>query len=280
MDQNNREEAEKFTRLLRVVRELRLQCPWDREQTIESLAKHLLEEAYEALDEIERGDAHALAIELGDLLSQILFITVIAEESERFSIAAMLSAAADKLIRRHPHIYPDPATGGTAPGDAGESANLRKTLSVAEVLETWSRIKEEERRSEGKNSALDGIARAMPALMRAEKLGVRARQAGMDWPNLPAVLAKVREELAETEEALARGDHTAVAAELGDLMLALANAPRFVGHEAEETLRKACDKFVARFSSAEQLAAARGLELKRLSNEQLDSLWQEAKRVK
>ncbi|MGH8012394.1 MAG: nucleoside triphosphate pyrophosphohydrolase [Candidatus Binataceae bacterium] len=261
MDHYNHDVAVQFTRLLGIVRELRVRCPWDREQTIESLSRHLIEEAYEALDEIASGNAHALADELGDLLSQILFIALIAQESRRFSITAMISAASDKLIRRHPHVYSD-----------------TKAESVGEVIENWRRIKAQERREAGKTSALDGIARALPALMRAEKIGVRARQAGMDWPNLQAVLAKVREELAETEEALARGDESAVAAELGDTMLALANAPRFVGHDAEETLRRACDKFVIRFGAVEQIAAERGLELAQLSGEQVESVWQEAKR--
>ncbi|MGH7934352.1 MAG: nucleoside triphosphate pyrophosphohydrolase [Candidatus Binataceae bacterium] len=251
-----------FSRLLEIVRELRVRCPWDREQTLQGLSKHLIEEAYEAANEIERDDSPALADELGDLLAQTLFASVIAEETRRFRVIEMIAGAADKLVRRHPHVY----------GDA-------KAESVGEVLENWSRIKQEERRRAGKTSALDGVARALPALMRAEKLGARARQAGMDWPDIGAVLAKVREELEEAEAALARGDRDAVVEELGDMMLALANAPRFVDQSAEETLRRACDKFIARFAAVERLIAARGLDLKRLAPAEIESLWQEAKRL-
>jgi len=254
--------AVQFTRLLHVVRELRQRCPWDREQTIASLGKHIVEEAYEALDAVAGTDARAIADELGDLFSQVLFAGVIAEEEGRFRLSEMIELAADKLIRRHPHVY----------GDV--EAN-----SAGEVVANWDRIKREERKNAGAVSALDGIARALPALMRAEKLGSRARQAGMDWADIHDVLAKVREEMDEVEGALARNDTDAATVELGDMLLALANAPRFIGHSAEETLRRSCDKFTARFKIVERLAAARGLELVRLSAAELESLWQEAKRL-
>jgi ATP diphosphatase len=262
MDARNAEDAVRaFARLLQTVRELRARCPWDREQTLESLAPHLIEEAYEALDEVERHDTEALAGELGDLFSQILSLAVIAEESHKFSPARMISLAADKLIRRHPHVY-------------GEV----KAESVGQVLENWGRIKAQERAAAGKTSALDGVAHALPALMRAEKLGLRARQAGMDWNGAAEVLAKVREELTEAEAALARGDEAAAVEELGDMMLAIANAPRFLGYNAEDTLRRACGKFVERFTALERLVAARGLELRKLSADQIEAIWQELKR--
>lgn len=153
--------AAQFTRLLEVVRELRRQCPWDREQTIASLGKHVIEEAYEALDAINRADARAIADELGDLLSQVLFAGVIAEEEGRFRLAAMIEWATDKLVRRHPHVY-----GQVDAKTAGQ------------VVANWNRIKHDERKRAGAVSALDGIANALPALMRAEKLGARA--AGRD----------------------------------------------------------------------------------------------------
>ena len=253
--------AGQFMRLAETVRELRLRCPWDREQSIASLGKHLIEEAYEVLDAIESGDQHALGDELGDLTAQILAIGVIAEEQERMRLAGIFQAAADKLIRRHPHVYGDTAA-----------------ATAAEVVENWNRIKQSERREAGAASALDGVARALPALMRAEKLGSRARQAGMDWRDIHDVLAKVREEMDEVEGALASNDADAAAAELGDMLLALANAPRFVGHNAEETLRRACDKFAGRFGMVERMARERGLELAAMSPAAIDALWQEAKR--
>ncbi len=176
---------------------MRQRCPWDREQSIASLGKHLVEEAYEALDAIERDDTGAIVDELGDLISQVLAIAVIGEEQQRFRVAQLFQWAADKLVRRHPHVYAD-ATAATS----------------AEVIENWNRIKQDERKSAGATSALDGIARAMPALARAEKLGSRARQAGMDWHDIHDVLAKVREEMDEVEGALAeqryrrRGERT------------------------------------------------------------------------
>jgi MazG family protein len=241
--------------------ELRRRCPWDREQTIATLGQHLVEEAYEALDAIERNDTQAIIDELGDVVAQVLAIAVIAEEEQRFRIADLFQWAADKLVRRHPHVY-----GGV------------EAETSAEVVDNWNRIKQEERAKAGATSALDGIARAMPALARAEKLGSRARQAGMDWHDIHGVLGKVREEMDEVEGALAANDTEAAAGELGDMLLALANAPRFIGHSAEETLRHACDKFALRFAAVERIAASRGLDLKQMTPEEIDALWNEAKR--
>jgi tetrapyrrole methylase family protein / MazG family protein len=253
--------GDEFARLLTVLRELRQQCPWDREQTIASLGKNLVEEAYESLDAIERDDTSAIVDELGDLLAQVLAIAVIGEEQNRFRIAELFQWAADKLVRRHPHVYGDTAA-----------------TTSAEVLDNWNRIKQEERKNAGATSALDGIAKSMPALARAEKLGSRARQAGMDWHDIHDVLAKVREEMDEVEGALAENDTEAAAGELGDMLLALANAPRFIDHNAEETLRRACDKFAGRFAAVERIAEARGLDLKQLRPDEIDALWNEAKR--
>jgi MazG family protein len=252
---------QEFARLLTVLRELRQRCPWDREQSIASLGQHLVEEAYEALDAIERDDTQAIIDELGDLISQVLAIAVNGEEQQRFRVAQLFQWAADKLVRRHPHVYAD-ATAATS----------------AEVIANWNRIKQDERSSAGATSALDGIARAMPALARAEKLGSRARQAGMDWHDIHDVLAKVREEMDEVEGALDANDTDAAASELGDMLLALANAPRFIDHNAEETLRRACDKFTHRFKLVERLAAGRGLDLRQLRPPEIDALWNEAKR--
>jgi MazG family protein len=247
--------------LLEVVRELRERCPWDREQTLASASRHLLEEAYEAADAIVHGGDREIDDELGDLLVQVLFAANIAEEQRGLEVAAMLRRAREKLVRRHPHVY------------AGVVAE-----SSAEVVRNWDKLKQQERAAAGATSALDGIARALPALTRAQKLGERARSAGMDWPEASAVLDKVGEEIAETRAALARGDREHAAEELGDAMLALANAPRFIGHDAETTLRAACDKFIARFKQVEQAARERKLELAKLDAQQIEGLWQDAKR--
>jgi MazG family protein len=251
-----------FARLLTIVRELRERCPWDREQTEASLANHLVEEAYEAMDAIAGGEAEAITDELGDVITQALAIGVIAEEAGRTSVNRILEHVAAKLIRRHPHVY-------------GED----EAATAAQVVANWNEIKREERLKSGATSALDGIARALPALTRAQKLGTRARQAGMDWRDVHEVLAKVREEMDEVEGALSRNDPSAAAEELGDMLLALANAPRFIGHDAEETLRHACDKFSERFKTVECIAAKGGLDLQQLSQNEIEKLWLEAKLI-
>lgn len=259
-DANHEAAADGLAELIRIVRELRARCPWDREQTLASLGKHLIEEAYEAADAIAHGTTSAIADELGDLVTQGLFAAIVAEDTGRFTLDAMVEAAARKLIRRHPHVYG---------GARAETAD--------EVVANWSAIKATERAAAGATSALDGVARGLPALMRAEKLGARARQAGMDWGDIHAVLAKVREEMDEVEGALARNDPAAAAEELGDMLLALANAPRFLEHSAEEVLRQACDKFTNRFRHVERIAAERGIELTKLAPAQIEELWQAAK---
>jgi len=254
--------GDSFTRLLAIVQELRQRCPWDRDQTVQSLAKHLVEESYEALDAISKGEPAAITDELGDVITQALAIAIIAEEQRHLTIGEVIEHARSKLIRRHPHVY-----GGS------------QAATAQEVVANWNQIKQEERRQAGVQSALDGVAHALPALTRAQKLGGRARQAGMDWRDLHEVLAKVREEIVEVEDALERNDPDAAAEELGDMLLALANAPRFVGHDAEDTLRNACDKFSRRFKLVERIAAERELDLTQLNPQAIEAIWQEAKRV-
>jgi MazG family protein len=255
-------ERDSFARLLDTIRDLRQRCPWDREQKLPDTARHLIEEAYEAADAIAAGDRQDIAEELGDLIVQALFTAAIAAEDGPHTAAAVLDHARAKLIRRHPHVY----------GDA-------QAESVEQVLDQWERIKRAERESRRKENPLEDTGRALPALMRAEKLGEKARRHGMDWADAREVLAKVREELEEAEHALGRGDQAALAEEIGDMMLALANVPRFIGRNAEETLRRSCDKFVERFGRVERLAASRGLDLKSLSPSEVEALWQEAKRA-
>ena len=254
--------ADAFAKLLAVVTELRARCPWDREQKLADTPRHLIEEAYEVGDAVARGNPPDVAEELGDLMAQCLFAGVILAEGSRFDIATGLRNAAEKLIRRHPHIYGD-----------------TRAETVERVLENWERIKRDERASKDPDGAqsLAHVGRGLPATMRAEKLGEKARRAGMDWANIREVLAKAREEINEVERALDRNDIANAAEELGDLMLAIANAPRFIGKDAEQTLRAACDKFAARFDEVARLAASRGLDLKAMTPSEIDALWNEAK---
>jgi MazG family protein len=253
--------AEEFLRLSEVVRTLRRDCPWHRAQTAVSLSKYLIEESYETLAAIESGDGASLIDELGDLLLQILLQTEIAQERNVFNLLELLRHAREKLIRRHPHVF----------ADSGEA-------TAEEVALRWEQTKREERQRAGMRSALDGVPHHLPALVRAEKLGERARAAGMDWTDLRAVLTKVREELDETLVAVDAGaSDPAIAEELGDCLLALANAPRFIGWSVEETLRRSCEKFIHRFKKVEARAAASQRELAQLSAAEIDALWEEVK---
>ena len=256
-----REIAQTFTALAEIVRELRTRCPWDREQTLASASQHLIEEAYEAADAVTHGGKAEIKDELGDLLVQVLFAARIAEEQAGTSIAEVMRHARDKLVRRHPHVY-----GGT------------EAKTSAEVIRNWEETKKKEREAAGATSALDGIARALPALVRAQKLGQRAKSAGMDWRTVSAVLDKVSEEIVEARAALESSDYAHAAEEIGDALLALANAPRFIGRDVETTLNGACEKFIQRFKSLERLAASRNLQISELDDDRIEELWQDAKR--
>jgi tetrapyrrole methylase family protein / MazG family protein len=257
--------AQAFAKLLEVVTELRARCPWDREQKLGDTPRHLIEEAYEVADAIARGNPPDVAEELGDAIVQCLFTGVILAEDSKLDIATVMQNAAGKLIRRHPHVY------GDTRADTSE-----------QVLDNWDRIKVGERASKNLDSAgsLAHVGRGLPSMMRAEKLGEKARRAGMDWANIRDVLAKAREEIDEVEQALDRNDNAGAAEELGDLMLAIANAPRFINQDAETTLRAACDKFVGRFDEVARIAASRGLDLKSMTPSEIDALWNEAKAAK
>jgi len=260
-DSDWRDAAQEFVRLAEVIRRLRRDCPWHRVQTPTTLSKYLIEESYETLAAIESGDGAALADELGDLLLQVLLQTEIAGEQGQFDLAAMLARSRDKLIRRHPHVF------------AQDHA-----ASAQEVAARWEETKQGERKRAGMSSALDGLPHHLPALVRAEKLGERAKSVGMDWPDLRAVMAKVREEVDETLAALDAGAaNDVIAEELGDCLLALANAPRFAGWSVEETLRRACEKFIHRFKKVEARAAASQRALTQLSAREIDALWEDVK---
>src|SRR5438552_177454 len=234
--------TEAFTRLVDLMARLRAPggCPWDREQTPASLRPYLLEEVYEVLEAIDADDPAHLRDELGDLLLQIVFQSEIAAEAGRFTVADVARAIADKLVRRHPHVF-----GDVQVRDAGE------------VVRNWRRIKAEERRTAGEDGDLfAGVPEALPALLRAEQLGEKAGHVGLDWSDARGVLEKLREETAELAAAIAAGDPAAIEHELGDLLLAAASLGRHLAVSAEMALRAANDRFVARVRRLE--AAARG----------------------
>ena len=256
--------ADAFTRLVDIMARLRGPggCPWDREQTPESLRPYLLEEVYEVLEALDRGDASATRDELGDLLLQIVFQSQLAAEAGRFTVADVATAIAEKLVRRHPHVF----------GDV-------QVRDADEVVRNWRRIKAEERRAKGVDEGVfAGVPAALPALLRAEQLGEKAAHVGLDWADASGVLDKVHEELRELGDAIAAADGAAIEAELGDVLLALVSLGRHRGVSAEIALRAANDRFVARVRHVEAEARASGRELSALGPEELERLWQVAKR--
>jgi MazG family protein len=256
------EAAEAFAALVEIMARLRAPggCPWDREQTLATLRPYVLEEAYEVVDAIEREEPGALCDELGDLLLQIVFQAEIARESGTFTMADVARGIAGKLVRRHPHVFSDVPV-----------------RDAAEVVRNWQRLKDEERPTNGVDAdAL--VPRALPALPRAQKLaGVLARR-GFDWPDAPAVLDKVEEELRELRAAVAAGRPDAVAHELGDLLLATTSLARHLDVPAEVALRDATTRLLERARLVEAAARALGRETTDLPPDELDRLWQDAKR--
>ncbi|HLL27651.1 MAG TPA: nucleoside triphosphate pyrophosphohydrolase [Xanthobacteraceae bacterium] len=235
-------------------------CPWDLEQTFETIAPYTLEEAYEVADAIARGDLAGLKDELGDLLLQVVFHARMAEERGAFDFGGVVYAITDKLVRRHPHVF-----GGG------------RDIAPEEVKALWQTIKDEERAKAGKAnaSALDGIPGALPALSRAEKLQTKAARVGFDWPSVNDVKAKIEEEIRELSAAM--GDREKAAEEFGDLLFALVNFARHAGVDAEAALRAANRKFERRFHAVEKGLAARGRTPAQSNLAEMDALWDAAK---
>lgn len=244
-------------------------CPWDLQQDFASIAPHTLEEVYEVIDAIEHGTPEELQAELGDLLFQIVFYARLGEERGAFDFAGIASAIGQKLLQRHPHVFP----AGTL-----ASAGSPPDLDAAEVARDWERNKQQERKQRGRgDSALDDVPLALPALIRAGKLQKRAASVGFDWEQPAAVLDKVREELDELQEALATTDQVQVAEEFGDLLFSMVNLSRHLGLNAETALRAANAKFEGRFRSVERLAAIENKALRDLGEAELDAYWQRVK---
>ena len=259
-----------LARLHQLARTLREQCPWDREQTHDSLIKHLIEETYEVVDAIEALDTidpatdEALIEELGDLLYQVEFHATIAEQQGRFSMADVARSIHDKLVRRHPHVFGDVVA---------NSAN--------DVVQTWDEVKRAEKKSVdgAASSTFTGVAKSGPSLQYATKIQKRAADVGFDWPNADGAFEKIIEESAEIRQAVAlNSDPETVRMELGDLLFSVVNLSRHLGHDAEQALRGASDKFRHRFEQVEQLALSRGIDLANAPLEQLDALWDEVKK--
>ncbi len=255
--------GDRFDSLLSLMARLRGDggCPWDREQTRASLRPYLLEEAYEVLQAIDEGPRDHLVEELGDLLFQVVFHCQIASEQDEFTMADVLDRLSDKMIRRHPHVFGD-----------------RFVADAREALAQWERIKHDEGDGEGKpRAALDGVPNTLPALLRAQRLQVKAGRVGFDWTGWREAWAKVREEMAELEATLAAGDAVRVRDELGDLLFSMVNVARLQGIDAEDCLRRAADKFTRRFREVEAEMRAAGRRVSEASPEELDRAWEAVK---
>lgn len=233
-------------------------CPWDREQTHESIRRNLLEEAYEVCEAIDERDPDHLREELGDLLMQILFHADIEEKAGRFTVDDVANDACKKLILRHPHVFGD-----------------TKVENSAQVLENWDAIKRVEKHQKTTGSAMDSVARSLPALWRAEKIQKKAKKAGFDWPDISGALDKLHEEVGELQEAVQQG--AGLEEELGDVLFAAVNAARFADIDPEMALHAACEKFIQRYRFMEEEAQRRGLELSALSLDEQEALYQQGK---
>lgn len=255
-----------FARLVEIMDRLRSPggCPWDREQTFDTIKPYLLEETYEVMDSIDARDWHGLADELGDLLLQVVFFSQMAKEAGYFDVSDAIEAINSKLIRRHPHVFAD--------GDAKTSD---------EVLRKWDEIKATEKVRP--NGLLAGVPRSLPALMEASKIAGRAAGAGFDWNNVDEVLEKLKEELAELDgarQALSQekpGSQEALQDEIGDLLFVIVNIARFLKVDPEQALRGTNSKFRRRFAHVEQGLEAQGKSPREATIEEMESLWQEAK---
>jgi MazG family protein len=228
-------------------------CPWDREQTLESLRPYVIEEAHEVVDAIDGGSPDELREELGDLLLQVVFQAELARGKGWFGPDDVVSAICDKLVRRHPHVF-----------------GAVKVSGSDEVVTNWEAIKAEEKAGRG---VLDGVPKALPALLRALRVGEKAARVGFDWPDLSGARSKVDEELAELDAALASGDVAHAGRELGDVLFALVSVARKANLDPEAALRGTLDRFTQRVRGAEALAVERGLSLSSLAPETLEQLW-------
>lgn len=252
-----------FDGLLKIMKALRSEkgCPWDKEQTRESLKPFLVEEAYEVIEAIDEGDPEKIKEELGDLLYQIVFHCQIAKERGEFDMSDVIKKIGDKMIVRHPHVF------GAAEYKTPE-----------EVLVHW----EEQKKKEGKlrESILEGVPKTLPSLLRAHRLQDRAARVGFDWEKVEDLLKKLDEELKEFKDALEKKKQSEIEDELGDIFFVLVNVSRFVGVNPEDALRKTISKFISRFRHIEMTAAEHGRKLSDMTLEEMDELWDEAKELR
>ncbi|MDR5891749.1 nucleoside triphosphate pyrophosphohydrolase [Halomonas mongoliensis] len=275
---SHRHDLDDLLTLMAVLRDPEQGCPWDLKQGWDSIVPHTLEEAYEVADAIERRAWEELPGELGDLLFQVVYYARFGEEEGRFDFHDVVQVLTDKMLRRHPHVFPDGTLASRRP--PGVSA---EEIESRQVHSRWESLKAEERAArasgEALPSVLDDVPRTLPALSRAAKLSKRAARVGFDWPDARGVVAKIREELDEVEEALAAGDHDHAVEEVGDLLFAVTNLARTLKADPERCLRATNAKFERRFRHLEAALAADGLAPGEADLAAMERHWQAAKRL-
>lgn len=256
---------EAFGRLLDVLDTLREKCPWDRKQTNESLRPNTIEETYELCDALIQNDTKNICKELGDVLLHVCFYAKIASEKEQFDIADVCHALCDKLIFRHPHVYPPQGTEATQVETAGQ------------VIQQWELIKQKEK--DGNKSVLSGVPAALPSLIKAYRIQDKARNVGFDWEERSQVWSKVKEEISEFEAEVENMDKDKAEAEFGDVMFSLINAARLYKINPDNALERTNQKFIRRFNYLEEHTLKQGRQLTNMSLAEMDEIWEEAKRM-
>ena len=237
-------------------------CPWDREQTHESIKKAIIEESYEVMDAIGKEDEEGIVEELGDVLLQVVFHSVLGKEEGRYDLGDIIDGICNKMIYRHPHVF-----------------GKEKVENIEKVLVNWDELKKKEKNLETTTDELKGIARALPALIRAKKVQGKASKVGFDWDRVEDVALKVEEELKEVLDVYKSKNRAMITEEVGDLLFACVNISRFLDVDPEEALTIATDKFIRRFSYIEEKARGKGLDLKQMPLEEMDMLWNEIKKL-
>ena len=250
---------ESFKKLLHIMDELREKCPWDKKQTNESLRTLTIEETYELADAIIKNDQQSLKKELGDLLLHIVFYAKIGDEKGNFNMKDVIDSLNEKLIYRHPHIFSD-----------------TKVSNSREVEENWEKLKLKEKG--GNKSVLEGVPESLPALVKANRIQDKARGVGFDWEHKEQVWEKVQEEINEVKEEIQHADQDKIEAEFGDLLFSIINTARLYGVNPENALERTNRKFISRFNYLEKQTIKKGLDLKKMSLEEMDAIWDEAKK--
>ena len=270
MSSNKVVSIEDLLEIMAMLRDAEHGCPWDRKQTFKTIAPHTLEEVYEVVDTIEQEDYSHLANELGDLLFQVVFYAQLGREQGLFEFSDIVNQIGSKLLNRHPHVFPDATM---------ESFGAEKVMTADQVEGKWEEIKRRERqaKSGGSASVLDDVPLAFPALTRARKIQKRAATVGFDWPDGEGVVAKLQEEMIELKEAVASGDEEHIQEELGDVYFSLVNLSRHLKKDPETSLRRANEKFENRFRRVEKKINAKGLDMRSMSLQELEQIWQEVK---